>query len=99
MAIRKVELIVAPKAYEVLGVEKTNYRSGQRYAIVVRFYWKIVAVGAKWQAYEEDVTLQWDRVSESVADLKAKARAAYEALKVADTGEADLVYGLLNLAL
>lgn len=97
MAIQKVELIVAPKIYEVLGVERTNYRSGQRYAIMVRFCWKIVAVGAKWQAYQEDVTIPWDRASESLADLKARARAVFEALKVADTGEADLVYGLLNL--
>jgi len=99
MTIRKVELDAAPKPYEVLSVEKTNYRSGKRYAVTVRFSWKVVAVGAAWQAYEEDVTVLWDSASESLADLKAKGQAAFNALKASDTREADLVFGLLNLTL
>jgi hypothetical protein len=99
MAIRKVELDVAPKPYEVLSVEKTNYRSGKRYAVTVRFSWKIMAVGNKFQAYTETATIPWDKASESLADLKTKGQAAFNALKAADTGEADLIFALQNLTL
>jgi len=99
MPIEKVELTSSPKAYEVLGASKTNYRSGKRFEISVRFNWKITAVGDKFQCYTDVVTLQWDRASETVDDLKAKARAALDALKAAGTSEADLLFNLLRLTL
>jgi len=99
MPIEKVELDASPKAYEVLSVAKTNYRSGKRFEISVRFHWKITAVGAKFQAYTDVVTLQWDRASETVDDLKAEAKAVFDALKAADTSDADLVFALLHLTL
>jgi len=99
MAIVKVELDAAPKPYEIVGVVKTNYRSGARFEISVRFSWKITPVGAKFQCYTGTVTLPWDRAAESVDDLKAKAKAAFDALKTADTSEADLIFSLERLTL
>mgnify|MGYP001094565091 CR=1 FL=1 len=99
MAIEKLELDASPKAYEILGAVNTGYRTGNQFAITVRFYWKITAVGAKWQCYTEAVTLLWDRSKESVADFKAKAVAAFNALKAADTTDADLIFALLHLTI
>ena len=99
MAIQKIELDASPQAYEVLSVQKTNYRSGQRYEIAVRFCWKVTPAGAKFTCYTETVTVQWDRASDTVANLKARAQAAMAALKTADTSEADTIYALLNLQL
>ena len=97
MTIEKLELDASPKAYEVLSVVKTNYRSGKRYEITVRFNWKITPSGAKFLCYTDVVSLLWDRASETVADLKAKAMTAFNALKLADTSDADLVFNLLHL--
>lgn len=99
MAMEKLELNASPKAYEVLGVVKTNYRSGKRYEITVRFHWKITAAGAKFHCYTDVVSLLWDRASETVADLKAKAIAAFNALKLADTSDADLIFALMHLTI
>jgi len=97
--LEKIVVDAAPKPYEVLGASKTGYRSGKRYEIIVRFNWDITPVSDKFQCYTDVVTLQWDRAAESVADLKAKAKAAFDALKAADTSESDLIYALKNLTL
>jgi len=99
MVMEKLELDASPKPYEVLSVVKTNYRSGKRYEITVRFAWKITAVGAKFQCYSDVVSILWDRAAETVVDLKAKAKAAFDALKLADTGDADLIYALMHLTI
>ena len=99
MPMEKVEVDAQPKAYEVLGVVKTNYRSGKRLEITVRFNWKITVVGAKFQYYTDVVVIQWDRATESVQDLKNKATAVFTALKAADTSDADLIFNLLHLTL
>ena len=99
MAIEKIELDSAPKPYEILSVAKTNYRSGKRYEITVRFSWNITAAADKYQCYTDTVTLQWDRATETVADLKKKASAIFNALKITDTSEADLIFNMIHLTL
>jgi hypothetical protein len=94
MPIEIAEMDAKPKDYEILAVVRTNYRSGSRYDISVRFNWKIAAAADKFQCYTATVTIPWDRATETVADLKAKAKAAFDALKAADTNEADLIFAL-----
>lgn len=97
--MEKLELDASPKAYEVLSARVSNYRSGKRYEIQVRFYWKITAVGTKFLCYTDVVSLLWDRAAETVLDLKAKAVVAFNALKAADTSDADLIFALMHLTI
>jgi len=99
MVMEKLELDESPKIYEVLSVVKTNYRSGKRYEITVRFSWKITAAGAKFQCYQETVTILWDQAAETVKDLKNKAQAVFNGLKAADTSDADLIFNLMHLTI
>jgi len=99
MVMEKLEVDTQPKAYEVLAAAVTGYRSGKRVEITVRFNWKITAVGAKYQYYTDVVVIQWDRAKESLQNLKNKATAIFNALKAADTSDADLIFALLHLTI
>lgn len=99
MTIEKLELDASPKLYEILSVTRSNYRSGKRYEIRVRFNWKITAEGPKFECYTDVVVILWNRAAESVQDLKDKAKAAYDALKAADTSDADLIFALIHLTM
>ena len=99
MVMEKREVDTQPKAYEILSARVDGYRSGKRFEITVRFNWKITAVGAKFQHYTDVVVIQWNRATESFQDLKNKATAVFNALKAADTSDADLIFSLLHLTI
>lgn len=99
MTIQKLEWDEDPGVYEVVSVRKTNYRSGKRFMVDIRFYWGVTPVNGKFQGYTEVATLLFDSASESLADLKVKGQAALADLKVADRSEANLIFALQRLSL
>jgi len=94
MTVLKEEADESPNLVTVLNVQDKGAVEGTVLELMVRFCWKIIQVGAKYQYYTDAWSTSYDYEAESLQELKARVADTYKVVLDQDTTKADIVFTL-----